>query len=156
MAILDDATTYIADRFGPNYRAWEELETDDKSRTLVSSADIINRLPFQDGVDPTTTPDIINASFELAVQIAADPDLPNKIDQGSNISSVSGGGGVSVSYFSPTSAAIGTATVLPPVVQRMISKYLVLPDDAGSFGASGKGCSSFSSRAQYNLTWPED
>lgn len=156
MSTLSDATTYIADRFGPNYRSWEVLEDDDKSRTLTSASDIITRLPFADGVDPTTTQDIINAGFELAVQIAADPDLPNKIDQGSNISSVQGGGGVGVSYFAPTSAALGTATLLPVVVQRLLSKYLALPSEDGSFGAAGSTCSGWSRGRQYTLGWPED
>jgi hypothetical protein len=156
MSTLSDASAYIADRFGPNYRSWEDLEDDDKSRTLTSANDIISRLPFQDGVDPTTTPDIIAAGFELAVQINADPDLPNKIDQGSNISSVQGGGGVGVSYFAPTSAMFGTAPVLPVVVQRLVAKYLAMPSEDGSFGGSGKGCSAFARNRQYTLSWPEE
>jgi len=156
MSTLDDASAYINDRFGPNYTAWLDLEDVDKSRTLTSANDIISRLPFADGVDPLTTPDIIAAGFELAVQINADPDLPNKIDQGTNISSVQGGGGVGVSYFAPTSAASGTATVLPVVVQRLVGKYLATPTEEGSFGQSGKGCSAFARHRQYNLAWPEE
>jgi hypothetical protein len=154
--MLDDAKTYIADRFGPNYRSWEGIDPDDQQRTLTSANDIISRLPFADGVDPTTNADIIAAGFELAVQINADPDLPNKIDQGSNISSVGGGGGVSVSYFAPTSAALGTAPLLPVVVQRLLGKYLAMPTDAGSFGAAGKGCSAWARDRQFTLSWPED
>jgi hypothetical protein len=156
MSTLDDAATYIADRFGPNYRTWETLEDDDKSRTLVSANDIISRLPFIDGVDPTTNQDIIDAGFELAVQINADPDLPNKLDQGSNIASVQGGGGVGVSYFAPTSAALGTATLLPVVVQRLVGRYLAMPDDPGSMGGSGKGFSAFARGRQFTLSWPEE
>lgn len=177
MGSLDDAKNYVGARFGPNYTAWLALSDDDKNRTLVSADDYIDSMAWQgtatgtlngsptsrawprsgiDGVDPTKVPDaIVEASFELAVMIAADPDLVNKLDQGSNISSASGGGGVSVSYFAPTSTASGTATLLPPLVQRKIGRYLATPDDAGSFGQSGLGCSAWARRRQYTLSEPE-
>ncbi len=178
MGAVDDATNYINSRFGSTYTAWLLLSADDKSRTLVSSSAFLDSLSWQgtatgvlngnstllqwprsgiDGVDSTTIPTaIVNASFELAVMIAADPDLVNKIDQSTNISSASGGGGVSVSYFAPTSVIVGTATLLPPLVQRLVGRYLATPSGDGSFGAAGKGCSAFSSSAQFNLIWPEE
>jgi hypothetical protein len=178
MSSLDDAKNYVGARFAPNYTAWLELSDDDKGRTLVSADDFIDSLAWQgtatgtlngnptsrqwprsgiEGVDPTTIPNaIVEASFELAVMIAASPDLPNKLDQGSNISSASGGGGVSVSYFAPTSARTGTATLLPPIVQRKVGRYLAMPSDDGSFGSPGLKCSAFAARRQYSLGWPED
>lgn len=178
MTTLADAKSYVAARFGPNYTSWSALSDADMNRTLVSATSLLDTFPWLgdatgvpagdstftswprsgiDGVDPLKIPiDVVHAEFELAVLILAKPDLVNKIDQGSNISSVAGGGGVSVSYFAPTSAVIGTATVLPVIVTRLVAKYLALPSADGSFGAVGNPCSRFSQRNQFNLGWPED
>lgn len=182
MSTLDDAKNYVAARFGSTYRSWETLTDDDKNRTLVSATDYFNHLTWQgtptgvigsdpttlswprsgvfvDGVeiDSTTIPvDIVAGSFELAVLIGTDPKLTNKLDQGSNIQSAQGGGGVGVTFFAPTSTATGTATLLPVIVQRLVGKYLETAASDGAFGAAGKTCSAFSRSRQYSLGWPED
>lgn len=182
MAIIDDAQAYINGGFGPAYDAWIALDTSTQQKTLNQAARHLNVLAWQgtptgplgadpaslvwprtgvtvDGVaiDPATTPSGVGqGQFELAVLINADPTLPGKLDQGSNIQAANAGGGTGVTFFAPTSARQGTATVLPVIVQRLVGRYLATPDDAGSFGASGKSCSAFSQRAQFSLSWPED
>lgn len=145
MSSLDDANNYIGARFGPNYTAWLALSDDDKGRTLTSADDYIDSFAWKgtatgilndnptsrawprsgiDGVDSATVPDaVVKASFELAVLIMADPDLPQNLDQGSNISSM-GAGPAQMSFFRPLSPANGTATVLPPIVHRLIGQWL--------------------------------
>lgn len=145
MGALEDAKTYIGARFGPSYRAWEALTDDDKNRTLVSATSYIDSQQWQgtatgivsgnvtflqwprsgiDGVDSTTVPTaIVNATFELAVLISADPDLPQGSDSGSNVQSL-GAGPAQISFFRPLSPADGNATVLPPLVDRMIGRWL--------------------------------
>lgn len=177
MTALTDAIAYVDSRFGPNYTSWLGLEPEDQQRTLNSAVAYLDGLAWQgtatgaandlgltewprsgiDGVSESTIPTgIMNGTYEMAVLIAADPDLPNKLDQGSNISSVQGGGGVGVSYFAQTSALLGTAPVLPVVVQRLVGRYLAIPEDDGSLGQAGLGCSAFAARRQYSLGWPED
>jgi hypothetical protein len=182
MAIIDDALDYLQDAFGPTYDAWTALDTSMQQKTLNQAARYLNVLPWQgtptgplgsdpaslvwprtgvtvDGVaiDSLTTPsDVTHGQFELAVLINTDPTLPGKLDQGSNIQAANAGGGTGVTFFAPTSARQGTATVLPVIVQRLVGKYLAMPDDAGSFGASGKSCSAFRQSAQFGLSWPEE
>lgn len=183
MTALEDAQAYADSRFGPNYTSWLGLDPSDQQRTLNTSVAFLDLLAWEgtatgapnsngftswprsgviiDGVpvDSTSVPtDIVNASYELAVLIAADPDLPNKLDQGSNIQSVQGGGGVGVSYFVPTSAANGTATVLPVIVTRLVSKYLATPNGAveGGFGQPGRGCSELAWWRQFSLVRGEE
>jgi hypothetical protein len=180
MTALDDARAYIGEAFGPQYDAWMALDDTKAMQTLVSSTRMLNLLPWQgtatgtlDGnpttlawprtgvivggvpVDSTTIPDnITKASFELAVLILKDPTLPSKLDQGSNVQSANAGGGVT--FFSPTSARTGTATVLPVLIQRYVAKYLATP--AGTEGGEagvGKPCSAFNTRSQFRLVRPE-
>lgn len=155
MGAVEDATNYIGQRFGPSYTAWLLLSTDDKSRTMVSATSYIDSLQWQgtptglvngnvtflqwprsgiDGVDPLTVPtQIVNATFELAVLIAAAPDLVQNVDSGSNVQSM-GAGPASLSFFRPTFAANGSATVLPPLINRMIGQWLA-GSGAGLAGA---------------------
>ena len=165
MTALADANTYVDSRFGPNYTSWLGLEPEDQQRTLNSAVGYIDSLAWQgtatgaandlgftswprsgiDGVSDATIPQqLLNATYELAILISTDPDLPNKLDQGSNISSVQGGGGVGVSYFRPTSAANGTATLLPVLVQRMIGQWL-----AGATGVAGAVITGINARSDF-------
>jgi hypothetical protein len=182
MAIIDDALAYLGQAFGPTYDTWAALDSTTQQKTLNSAARYLNVLAWQgtptgplgsdpaslvwprtgvtvDGVaiDSSTIPgDVSHGQFELAVLINADPTLPGKLDQGSNIQAANAGGGTGVTFFAPTSAAQGTATVLPVIVQRLVGKYLATPSEEGSFGASGKGCSEFSRRRQFTLAWPQE
>lgn len=179
---LAAAANYVGALFAPAATAWLALDANTKGRTLRAATLYLERLAWEgtrtglvgsdpttlawprtdvtvDGqpLDSTTVPaDIVSAAFELAVAIAADPALVGKVDQGSLISSVSAGP-ASVSFAFPTSAASGTATRFPLVVQQLIAKYLATPGGAteGGLGAYGKCESSFARCRQYRLVEPE-
>ncbi len=184
MSSLDDARSYIQDRFGPTYAAWMQLDDTTANQTLVSAADYFHVLPWQgtatgtlngqpttfawprtgvfvDGVevDSTTVPsDVLDAWYQLAVLLFADPTLPGKLDQGSNVQSVGGGGVPSVSFFAPTSARQGTAPVVPVIVLRLVGKYLAAPSGVseGGFGQAGRGRSEWSRERQFTLVRGEE
>lgn len=182
MAILDDARAYIGATFGPTYTAWMALSDSDATKTLVASARYLNLLPWQgtfigtltlptdlvwprsgvsvDGVEvssASTPTDVKNAQFEMAVIVSAKPAVVSQLDQGSNIKRAAGGGGVEVEFFTPTSAALGTALKIPYIVSQLIAKYLAMPSqsDTGGFGSAGSSCSSFATANQLKLVLPE-
>lgn len=137
------AKDYIASTYGPLYTAWTALTPDDQKRTLIAAV----RLLEQQSWDPTTAStfavrDAIaafgQAEYELAVLIADSPDIVQQHDQGSNVQSA-GAGSARVSFFAPTSATDGTATVLPPVVERLVGGYLASADVTTSSIATGTG-----------------
>lgn len=179
---LTAAANYVGAMFAPTATSWLALDANTKARTLRAATLYLERLAWEgtrtglvgvdvtalawprtdvtvDGLplDSTTVPvDIVNAAFELAVAIAADPALVGKVDQGSRVSSVSSSGD-SVTFAFPTSAATGTATRFPLVVQQLIGKYLATPGGAteGGLGAYGNCRSSFSRCSQYRIVEPE-
>lgn len=180
---LAAATNYArSEMFSPAADAWLALDANTKARTLRTATSYLERLVWDgartglaegepttlawprtgiiiDGLplDDTSVPaDIVSAAFELAVGIAADPALTGKTDQGSLISSVSAGP-ASVSFAYPTSAASGTATRFPLVVQQLIGKYLAAPagTNEGGTGTYGSACSAFARDRQYTLVGPE-
>ena len=182
MTALDDARNYIGARFGPTYSAWMALDDNTASQTLVSATDYIDAQPWQgtatgigeDGnpttlqwprsgvfvngveIDSTKIPvEITEATFQLAVMILAKPGLVNTIDQGSNIQAANAGGGTGVTFFVPTSARNGTATVMPPLIQRLVGKYLATAGSSAE-GSAGTGiaCSSFGQAAEFRLGLP--
>jgi hypothetical protein len=183
MTALDDARQYIGQAFGSTYDSWMALADTPASKTLVSAARYLNALPWMGtatgviGVDPTSLawprsgvfvdgievdsltipPDVIKASYELAVLINADPSIVSTADQGSNIQSVGGGGAPTVSYFAPTSAAKGTASRYPYMILQLVGKYLQTPGASaeGGLAAGGTSCSNYRQAAQFNLTFPE-
>lgn len=149
MSVLTDARSYVNSRLGPTYSAWMALSDDDAGRSLVSATDMIDSFQWQgvasgvvgslptslqwprsgvfvDGVelDPAVVPpQVVKACFELAVMINDDPSLPFNVDAGSNVQSM-GASGASLSFFRPTSAAEGTAPRLPPLIDRLIGRFL--------------------------------
>lgn len=178
------ATNYLASQFGPNPARWLALTTNQQGQTLRQATLYIDQQAWEgratglSGADPTTLafprdgltfngeplssttvpPEVPQATAELAMVIAGSPDVTSKADQGNNISSVAAGGGVSVSYFSPTSARLGTATTMPTVVARLLSKFLATASSAGEGGEAGCGNSSsavFSSTTDFNLGLPQ-
>lgn len=183
MSELSDAKTYIDAAFGTSYRTWEALSDAEKQRTLVSACRYLDQQPWQgtatgvpsastslttwprsgviiDSVEissATVPADVLHASFEMAVALANDDTVDDVLDQGSNISSVGAGGGVSVSFAFPTSARQGTATTMPVAVQRLAAKYLATPSSVneGGFGQSGNCRSQFNACHQFNLVRPE-
>jgi hypothetical protein len=174
------ATVYIAAIFGPQSAAWLALSADSQAQTLVSATRYLDEQPWDgtrngtggttlqwprdnvtvDGtaVDATTVPpEFPKALAELAVLIAADPTLPGKADQGSNIQAANAGGGTGVTFFSPSSARTGTATVMPVVVQRLVGKYLATAvANEGGYAGIGKPCSSFAAANQFTLVHGEE
>jgi hypothetical protein len=180
---LAAAANYVGALFSTQADTWLALDANTKARTLRAATLYLERILWDgdrtglvgvdattlqwprsgvelDGVaiDATTVPvDIVSAAFELAVLINADPDLVTAVDQGSLVSSVGAGGGVSVSFAFPTSAALGTATRFPTVVQQLIGKYLAVPAAAiaGGTGAYGCSTSAYSRARQFTLVRPE-
>lgn len=182
---LTAAAVYVGDRLGKAYAAWRALSVDDRGRTLVMATQFIDLQGWSGtrtglaGGTPTTLqwprsgvvladgtavdstivpPEFVEATFEMAALIAADPAIVTKVDQGSNIKAANAGGGVGVEYFNPTSAASGTATRMPQVVAMLLGKFLASADPGGafgSFGQSGKSTSDFATCAQIDtMVWP--
>jgi hypothetical protein len=134
---------YIGGSYGATYTAWLALATAPRKQTLIAAARYLDRQSWADDYDTFAERDAVEAfqfaSYELAVLIARDAAIVTKADQGNNIQSVGGGGAPSVTYFSPTSAARGSATVLPPVLHALIGSYLAATSSAvyGGSGLSG-------------------
>ena len=171
MADLVSARAYHDGSFSPQVTAWLKLTGTDgdaiATRTLIAAARMLDLLPWQgaptgmlngqptplawprtgvvvDGVaiDSTTVPvEITRAEYELAPLIFADPSIQGKRDTGSNIRRVGGAGVPEVEFWAPTSAAAGTATLLPVAIQRLVGKYLASPSlSASSLSAGGSSC----------------
>jgi len=181
-ADLAAANYYAGSHFSPQFASWLAATDDIKGQTLVTATSRLEAIAWdgtatgllgstpttlafprtgllRDGVavDSATVPkEIVDGTIELAVAILAKPALVNAVDQGSNLSSVQGGGGVGASFFAPTSAAQGTAPVLPPQVQRLVGRFMATAGADGSFGQSGKACSGYARNRQYTLGWPEE
>lgn len=153
------AKSYIAIMYGPTYDAWTALATDDlKKKTLAAAVRYLNVQVWGADADTFAERDAIaefeKAQYELAVLIAADPNVIALADQGSNIQSVSAGG-ASVSYFNPTTK---NATKLPPILMRLIGSYLTATNVSGPEGGSGQtgsctnpmsSCSDYDRREPY-------
>lgn len=180
---LPAAINYIGAKFGQTSLAWLGLSSDQQGQTLVTATRYIDEQPWDGdatglvGTTPTTLqfprlglkrndidvdsttvpPEVVQAVFELSILIAQKPTIVDQVDQGSNIQSVGGGGAPSVSYFAQTSAARGTATVMPTVVQRLLGRFLATPaaNLAGGAAGTGRTCSGYSQQRQYNLVLPE-
>lgn len=130
--------------------AFKALSSDDQGSRLIDATRYIDEMMWQGaatglvGVDPTTLQwprsgltdqygnpldsttvpiQVVNAAFEMAAILAGDPSASSNVDQGSNLQSM-GAGGASLSFFRPTSAADGTASRLPTVVDRLIGRWL--------------------------------
>ncbi len=105
-------------------------------------------------VDPDTVPaDILTAVYELAAMFTVNPALSGQADQGNNIQSLAAGP-AQISFFAPTSIKDGTATVLPPNIDRLVAKYLNGGQGSTSRGGRwvGESCddaSAFTDCAQY-------
>jgi hypothetical protein len=127
-----NADMYINAMFGAAATKWRNLSVDDdKDRTLVVAARYLDTLGLEDAgvaITYTTVLTAIHAAqAELAVLIASDPTVVEAIDAGSNIR-VLDADGTKIEFFRPTSAAAGTATRLPVVVQRLLAPYLPATD----------------------------
>lgn len=147
---------------GSNTTAWDEIETDEAlQRLFVSSGRYLDRLPWDDDYATFAARDALDladgsvgdaafpfraAQYELAQLARADSSVLTAADQSSNIQSL-GAGGAQVTYFSPTSVERGTATLLPPVLMRLVGGYLRAPvtlSASDGRGSAGSPCNPFS------------
>lgn len=141
---LAAAKQYIATKFGETYAAWRALDPDDddRKRTLITAKAYIDSHVWSDEADTVAERDAItafvDASYELAVMILADPSIIEAADQGSNIQSL-GAGSASISFFHPTTK---NADPLPPILMRLIGSYLGAASSGGPVGGSGQSGSS--------------
>jgi len=179
---LAGARMYVAEMLDPKADVWLALTPNKQAQSLRSATRFLNRETWEgtatgfvgtnattlafprsgltrEGVtvDATTVPfEVPEATCEIAVLIGTDPTIISKLDQGTNISSVGGGGGVNVSFFNPTSAANGTATRLPITVQRLIGRFLAVPSGTGDvLGQPGVATTEASRCRQYTV-WRDD
>lgn len=154
-----DGTTYITTSFGDTYTAWLELDPDDQKRTLIAAARFLDQQVWIDDYDTFEERDAVpafqNASYELGVLIADDPDVLTAFDNGSNIQALNAGP-AGVTFFNPTSATAGSATLLPPVIERLLGAFLSVDvSTAGAPQGAGSGCvSPFSKRDDYDRNEP--
>ena len=150
------AGDYAATMFGTTYAAWRALLPDDQKRTLIAAARFIDAQAWDTNTAATMAiRDAIaafpQASYELAVLIADDPSVLQTLDQGTNVRVV-GAGSARVEFFNPSSAVSGTAPIFPPVLMRLIGRYLALSVISTGGAPDGQACSSdspFSSTADY-------
>ncbi len=154
------AEIYIDSQYGAGYRAWEALAVAVRKRVLLSAAAYLNRQAWIADYDTFAERDALAAfpiaSYELAALAASDPTVLSRLDQGSNIQSA-GAGGASVTFFSPTSAARGSATVLPPILMGLVGAYLAISETAGpaaSGGVSGSADNPFDGLSDFDRTGP--
>lgn len=153
------ADDYNSLNYGDAYDTWNALSDDNKKKTLAAAVRYLNAQTWADDYDTFAERDAVaafaTAQYELAVLIASDASVVQAIDQSSNISSV-GAGGASVSYFAPQTVANGTATKLPPVVQRLVGQYLGTSGVTvfGGYGQEGDEDSPFSDCEDYERGEP--
>lgn len=138
------AGDYVATMFGDTYAAWVALTADQQKQTLIAATRYLDAQAWNEDADTFAERDAIaafpQASYELAVMIADDASVIGAADSGTNIRAV-GAGSARVEFFNPTSAARGTATVLPPLLMRLVGAYLAANGASASGGYASSGCS---------------
>jgi hypothetical protein len=166
------ATAYLGGSGSAAAVAYRGLTDDaERKRKLIDATRFLNRIGYTTDYALFATRDALDlgtgdadaafpfraACYELAALAAVNADVLVVEDQGSNIQSVSAGG-ASVTYFAPTSAAQGTASVLPAVVTALIGPYLAASadplDQAGGTGANGACDNPFGSFRDYDRREP--
>jgi hypothetical protein len=150
------AVAYVDAMFGDAYDVWRALSTDDKRKqTLAAAVRYLNAQAWNEDADTFAERDAIavfaQAQYELAVIIANDASVLSAVDSGANIQSM-GAGSAQIAFFAPTSVALGTATKLPTIVQRLVGSYLASAavTGGGGYGQSGDCESPFSDCRDYN------
>ncbi len=146
-------------------------DDDERKRKLIDATRYLNRLAYTADYATFAVRDALDlgtgdgdaafpfraACYELAGLAAADPDVLVVDDQGSNIQSLSAGT-ASVTFFSPTSAAQGTASSLPSAVLALIGPYLAVSEDvldqAGGTGGTGSCSNPFGDCRDYDRREP--
>ena len=135
------AVDYGALMYGAQYVAWTALAADDRKKTLVAATRYLDSQAWLDDYDTFAERDAVAAfpiaSFALAVLILSDATLPQNADQASNIASL-GAGSAQISFLNPTSVQAGTATKLPPILQRLVGEYLAAASASSAIAALGQ------------------
>lgn len=153
------AVAYVDMMFGDTYTTWAALTSDNQKKTLAAAVRYLNAQAWNEDADTFTERDAIaafeTAQYELAVLIASDASVLSAIDSGANIASM-GAGSAQISFFAPTSVALGTATKLPTIVHRLVGSYLAAADIAviGGYGNEGDEDSPFSDCEDYDRSGP--
>jgi hypothetical protein len=159
----DSALVYLTGSFSAAASAWLALLADDQRRTLVAATRWLDSKDWQgaktvssqalewprtgatyaDGSavpSATVPPEIRDACYELAAQLAIDRDAQERTG-GSPIRSMSAGG-VEYELFRPAEAG-GAAGEFPPRVLALVSQLMATqPGDATGSRATGTGSSS--------------
>jgi hypothetical protein len=153
------AKDYVAVMYGAAYAAWTALTDDQKKQTLIAALRYLEQQAWDaDTAADFATRDAIaafpQAEYELAVLIADDASMTQNADASSNIRAV-GAGSARVEFFNPTSVQSGTASVLPPIVMRLVGQYLAAATvGVGASGQSGDCENPFSRCADFDRKVP--
>lgn len=154
------AIAYVDMMFGDTYTTWAALSADNQKKTLAAAVRYLNAQQWTEDADTFAERDAItafaSAQYELAVLISADASLTSNLTSGSNIQSM-GAGSAQISFFAPTSLEQGTATKLPPIVDRLVGQYLAgatVTTLIGGYGAEGDEDSPFSDCEDYDRGEP--
>lgn len=160
------AKSYIGMSFGDAFAAWTALAAsgsltadDRKKQTLAAAVRYLNAQTWRTDADTFAKRDLIaafaQAEYELAVLIASDASDASALDSGANIKSM-GAGSAQISFFAPTSVALGTATKLPVAVHRLVGSYLAAAGVTviGGYGNAGDSESPFSDCEDYDRGEP--
>lgn len=138
---------YVLALIGDNSDAYLAASANNRKRMLVSATRYIDRqrwvgeanaldsttlkwprddIEDEDGVVVSDADQLVlvnQAVFELVALLAGDPDVQAALDSGSNVKSM-GAGSAKLEFFSPSSAARGTASKLPTVVDEILGRWL--------------------------------
>lgn len=167
-----EATNYLGASGSEAAVAYRALSDDaDRKRKLIDATRYLNKLGYTEDYQTFAARDALDlgtsdgdtafpfraACYELAALATADPDVLLVDDQGSNIQSLNAGS-AGITFFSPTSAAQGTAPSLPPTIAALIGPYLAVSEDLldhdGGTGETGSCENPFSDCQDYDRREP--
>lgn len=173
---LVDVTKQINGMRSAGATAFRALSSDDQARTLNDVTSYIDRYSWQGTADAaggttlqfprsglvdatgaviddaTQLATIAKAVGQLCALAAAKPSILTAVDTGNNVKRADAGGGAGVEFFNPTSAKLGTATVLPQAIQQLLGAWLSSSGSGaqGGEGQSGRSTSSFAHCRRYD------
>lgn len=137
-----------------------------RKKKLADATRTLNSLAYADGYTTFAARDSLDvgtgdgdnafpfriACYVLAGLAAADREVLEVDDQGSNVKAV-GAGSARVEFFNPTSPQLGTASILPGPVMALIGPYLAIGADSlnqdGGTGSTGDCENPFGPCAEY-------
>lgn len=140
----DDAVAYIEPMLGERYEAWMAGDATKRKKSLVNAVRFLNAQNWGSDADTFEKRDALvlngkpifqEAQYELAVLVTEDSTVTDAADQGSNIQSMVAGT-ASLTFFNSTMKA---AAKLPPILMRLIGRYLGAPTTSTLDGGSSQG-----------------